>query len=123
MVRKAPTELRLLLICCLLVPFEVFMIWFGTWGQEYGDMYSQIVSFGFPSQIGTFFFPEALKRRGIPGEILLAAFVAFMICLMSIPFIPFLVGPLSAGFGLAVTADTIFKAAFLCYRFVPTKQG
>jgi len=50
----------------------------------------------------------------------MTAFVAFIICLASIPFIPFSIGPLSAGFGFAIATDTIFKGVFLCFRFYPS---
>jgi hypothetical protein len=45
-----------------------------------------------------------------------SAFVAFAVCMLSIPFVSFFSGGISIGFGIAVVADSGFKGVFVAHR-------
>jgi hypothetical protein len=96
--------------------FEIILLWVATWGSKFTDTYSSMISFTFLFQIATFCYYESRGRGGLPPVIQDAAFVAFALCIISIPFVSFFSSGLSIGFSVAVVADSCFKGLFVVHR-------
>jgi hypothetical protein len=107
---------RFLLVLLLVLAFEILLLWVGTWGSKLIDTYSSMISFTFLLQIATFCYYEKHGKRELPRLILDSAFVAFAVCIVSIPFVSVFSRGMSVGFCLAVIADSIFKCIFGMHR-------
>jgi hypothetical protein len=106
------TRTLAIILACL--AFEFPLLWFGTWGIHFADNYSSMISFTFLLEIASFCFYEREKTKGkhLPRYLVDTAFVAFAICIVSIPFVSIFSRGVSVGFMTATIADTSFKGMF-----------
>jgi len=110
------SERRLVILTTFLIVFDILLSWVATWGER--ETYSYMIYFGFLFQIGTFSAWDLVSRRSLKTPIIFGASLAFMACIMSIPFVSKSAFGFSIGFVVALASTTIFKAVFFYYGFI-----
>lgn len=107
------------MISFLLMAFDLIFGWVATWGERFQDIYSQVIYSGFLVQIVAFSIWDLFGgTKGKAKPMIATAFVSFMFCLMSIPFVSINAYGVSTGLVTAMISATGFKFAFFYYGFI-----